>query len=491
MFVSSFILWLLAVNGAIASVQRRATVADCLTSANVPKSLPGSTDFTKAVKPFNERLPFTPVVVATPSTVAQVQSAVACGVQYSIPVTAKGGGHSYASHGIGGENGHLIVDMKLFTSVAVDSTTQIASIGTGSRLGNVAIALFNQGGRMFSHGTCPGVGIGGHVGGGGYGYASRTYGLALDNLVEATVVLANSTVVTASTTQNSDLFWGIRGAGASFGIITQYKFKTFPAPSNNTVFSYNYNFNQAQAAAMHKGLQEYANTTMPAEMNVRMLINSNSFQLIGVYYGSQADFQKAIAPLLAKAPFSGVTGRIRSQGWIDTLTTYAYASLSTPLDYDVHETFFSKSLMTVTLTDAALTAFWTHWYNNARTNTRAWFLIIDLHGGPSSAISKVEDGATAYAHRNALLKYEFYDRVYSGSYPSNGFSFLNGWVSSITSTMNTTQFGMYMNYADPTLSTNDAHNFYWLKHYDALTKVKKAYDPKNVFSNPQVVQPAQ
>jgi hypothetical protein len=89
--------------------------------------------------------------------------------------------------------------------------------------------------------------------------------------------------------------------------------------------------------------------------------------------------------------------------------------------------------MTVNLSDAALTSFWTYWYNTARSVGRDWYLIIDLHGGPNSAISKVPDTATSYAHRNALLKYEFYDRVDSGTYPAGGQSFLNGWVASITS----------------------------------------------------------
>jgi len=72
-----------------------------------------------------------------------------------------------------------------------------------------------------------------------------------------------------------------------------------------------------------------------------------------------------------------------------------------------------------------------------------------LHGGPTSAISKVADNATAYAHRNALLKYEFYDRDYSGSYPANGFSFLNGWVSSITNASKSPT--LYAAYQLPTL----------------------------------------
>lgn len=103
--------------------------------------------------------------------------------------------------------------------------------------------------------------------------------------------------------------------------------------------------------------------------------------------------------------------------------------------------------MTVAVTDDAANAFWTYWQNTAKSVNRVslsprlplpllisqdWYLIIDLHGGPTSAISKVSPDATSYAHRTALFKYEFYDRVDSGSYPSNGFSFLNGWVASLT-----------------------------------------------------------
>lgn len=156
MIVPSALLALLAVTSASAHLQKRATITDCLATAKVPALATTSSNYTLAIKPFNLRLPFTPGAVVQPTTVAQVQAAVACGVQYNLKVTAKGGGHSYASHGLGGENGHLMVDMKYFTNVTVDPTTQIASVGTGSRLGNVAVALFNQGGRAFSHGTCPG-----------------------------------------------------------------------------------------------------------------------------------------------------------------------------------------------------------------------------------------------------------------------------------------------------------------------------------------------
>lgn len=156
MLFSTFFSLLLISASCNAFFTKRAAVQDCLTTAKVPQLTPGTADFTQAIKPFNLRLPFTPVAVAQPTTTQHVQDAVACGVKLGLQVTPKGGGHSYASHGIGGEDGHLMVDMKYWTNVTVDQTTFIASVGTGARLGNVATALYAQGKRALSHGTCAG-----------------------------------------------------------------------------------------------------------------------------------------------------------------------------------------------------------------------------------------------------------------------------------------------------------------------------------------------
>ena len=140
---------------AVSDIQKRTALTDCLTAAKVPQNLPGTADFTQAIKPFNLRVPFTPIAVAVPTTVAQVQAAVDCGNKNNATISPKSGGHSYASHGLGGENGHFMIDMKMFNSVSVDSSG-IASVGPGGRLGNIASSLYSQGQRAFSHGTCPG-----------------------------------------------------------------------------------------------------------------------------------------------------------------------------------------------------------------------------------------------------------------------------------------------------------------------------------------------
>jgi FAD/FMN-containing dehydrogenase len=88
--------------------------------------------------------------------VPQRLDAVKCGAANNILVTAKSGGHSYGSHGLGGEDGHLIVDMRGFKAVTLDAAADTAIVGTGGRLGDVATALYNQGKKAMVHGTCPG-----------------------------------------------------------------------------------------------------------------------------------------------------------------------------------------------------------------------------------------------------------------------------------------------------------------------------------------------
>jgi FAD/FMN-containing dehydrogenase len=142
-----------------AAIHQRAaftSITDCLANSSVPQEPPGTANFTDTIQPFNLRLPFTPIAVAVPTTIAQVQAAVACGASLGIFVSPKSGGHSYASHGLGGEDGHLMVDMKYFYNVTLDNSTGIATIGPGARLGNVATALWNQGQMAISHGSCPG-----------------------------------------------------------------------------------------------------------------------------------------------------------------------------------------------------------------------------------------------------------------------------------------------------------------------------------------------
>lgn len=125
--------------------------------------------------------------------------------------------------GAGGRNGVLVVDLGGFTQFSYNSSAKTAIVGAGYRLGPLKLALWNAGKVTIPSGTCPSVGVGGHALGGGWGYVSGKFGIMSDSILEAQVVINNGSLVTANSTQNSDLWRALKGAGAnSFGKSLDY-----------------------------------------------------------------------------------------------------------------------------------------------------------------------------------------------------------------------------------------------------------------------------
>jgi FAD/FMN-containing dehydrogenase len=154
-----FVFALSATAGVLAAASpltKKAAIDDCLAAAKVPVDAPDSDEWEVDSSPFNQRLPYTPAAIAVPTTVQHIQAAVSCAAKVGLKVNPKSGGHSYASFGLGGEDGHLVVQLDRMHEVTLDSETQIATIQPGARLGHVATVLYEEGKRAFSHGTCPG-----------------------------------------------------------------------------------------------------------------------------------------------------------------------------------------------------------------------------------------------------------------------------------------------------------------------------------------------
>jgi len=172
--------------------------------------------------------------------------------------------------------------------------------------------------------------------------------LTLDALVSAEVVIANGSIVTASATSYPDLFWALRGAGSSFGVVTEFKFQTHPAPDANVIFNLDAPWTQSQAKDAIKALQDWAVNTQPTEMNMRLLINSYSCSLGGVYYGTMANFNTATSSIFSKIGvsantksriFGGGAGVPAVKGWIDSLNANAFGQMSSNFNYETHEAF--------------------------------------------------------------------------------------------------------------------------------------------------------
>ena len=140
----------------------------------------------------------------------------------NLEISVKGGGHNSAGTAV--TEGGLMIDLSLMRRVTVDRDKKTARVDGGCLLGDVDYETQLHG-LAVSAGIISHTGVGGLALGGGFGWISRKYGLSVDNLISAEVVTADGQVVTASATENEDLFWGIRGGGGNFGIVSAFEFQ--------------------------------------------------------------------------------------------------------------------------------------------------------------------------------------------------------------------------------------------------------------------------
>lgn len=174
------------------------------------------------------------------------------------------------------------------------------------------------------------VGVGGHVLHGGFGFSSHTRGLALDLMIGANVVLANGTLVHASKTENSDLFWALRGAGSSFGIVVEFEFETFEPPEELTWLTVVSNFTSKGPAAAAAHLTDFQNVLesggIAKELNMRLGLNSDGGRVLEVtYHGPKDKALKALRPLkkALALDFASNATTIGTGPWLDMITAWS------------------------------------------------------------------------------------------------------------------------------------------------------------------------
>ncbi|KAF2272019.1 FAD-binding domain-containing protein [Westerdykella ornata] len=465
------------------------SVLQCLNTRNVPYKMTSDAGWADLIEPYNLRLPHTPAVVVLPSTNQHVQDAVVCAKQAGIKVQAKGGGHSYANFASGGKDGSMMIVLEAFNGIQLDASG-VVKVGGGVRLGNLADGIWTQGQKALSHGTCPGVGIGGHATHGGYGHTSRNWGLAMDAIVKVDVVLANGTLVTASSTQNSEIFWGIRGAADSLGIVTSFYLQTRSAPSSITYFEIQFDgiFNSKATftnTLLH--LQDFARNASVVDNRISFGIYMDgygSFAPSGAFFGSVSEFNTKIRPEFLRGLPTPTNVIVQSYSWYDYLVKVSGKNtIKVPLTgYDEHENFFAKSI-TVPESDGLTATSLNSLYDYIKRGTSVdYFIIINLYGGPGSAINSKDTNFAAYSDRHSLWVMQNY------GFTANSITWINGLNDAVVKAQPQTQFGAYLNYVDPSLDAATAHKVYYGDAvYARLLALKKSIDPQSVFWNPQAI----
>jgi FAD/FMN-containing dehydrogenase len=199
-----------------------------------PVLLPGEPGYDEARHVWNGMIDRRPPLIVRATGNADVIAAVNYARENGLPVSVKGGGHSAAGTAV--SDTALMIDLSLMGGVHVDPKARTARAQGGATWG-----IFDRECQVYGLATTGGVisttGVGGLTLGGGLGHLMGKYGLSVDNLLSAEVVTADGAVVTASESENPDLFWALRGGSGNFGVVTSFEFRLHPSGRSSTAVS--------------------------------------------------------------------------------------------------------------------------------------------------------------------------------------------------------------------------------------------------------------
>lgn len=443
--------------------------------------VPGDPLYGEQTQIDNGRVQLQPRLVVLVDSVTDVVNTVRFAQQHSIRVTAKAGGHSATGYCL--NSGGIVMDFSLMKRMTLDGDT--LRVQAGARWIDIYRYLqANGNGLIPIGGGCAPVGISGFVLGGGYSFASRSYGLAIDNLISLTVVTADGRVRTLSADSRNkddiDLFWACRGGGGgNFGIVVQLHLQ-LQRPRTPTMLMTQIRYPTSHAQDVLGFYNEWVET-LPNEMACYGLwgpftdpTNTSrqipAFGFTCVFNGSAAEGVDLLQPLMKRDPmfvqmnsltlpqFEEMVGR---NTLVDGRYAYIRSGEVPPLgmtkDFiETVDTFMSMAL-------------------NPQT-----FLVWTHAGGK---IDDVAPGATAFPHRGARFMPEIKSIWPRGAVDQTRPNV--EWAFRFFEALRPHFSGAYVNYIDPLQP--DWKEMYYGANYARLLKIKQRMDPKNFFSFQQSI----
>lgn len=438
---------------------------------------PGDAAYEEARKVYNGMIQKKPRLIARCTDVNDVITSVNFGRTNNLPIAVRGGGHN--GGGLGTVDDGLVIDLSGIKYVRVDPKEKTVRAGGGCLLGDVDHAT-HAFGLATPSGTFSTTGVGGITLGGGIGHLTRNYGLSIDNLIEADVVLADGSFVKASTSENPDLFWAIRGGGGNFGIVTSFLFKLHPVKNvvagpvfwdidkTEEVLKFYRDF-IVKAPKELNGFFAFL-TVPPVPMFPENLHNKKMCAVIWCYSGDESKANEVFEPIKNFGPPA-----------LYGVQTMPYPALQSAFDalYPAGLQWYWKAHFINELSDKAIEQHAK--FGSAIPTPHSMMHIYPIDG----AASKVGNADTPWAYRNAK-----WAQVIVGvdPDPANKDKIIswtrNYWDAMVPYSAK----GFYMNFSME--DTEDKVKASYGDNYQRLASIKKKYDPNNLFRVNQNIKPA-
>jgi FAD/FMN-containing dehydrogenase len=436
----------------------------------------GPYDDARAV--FNAMFDRRPAVIARATCDADVIAVIGFARATGLPLAVKAGGHSVA--GFSTIEGGVLLDLGPMKGIAVDAEARRVRVEPGVNWGELDAAtqehgLATTGGRMTT------TGVAGFVLGSGSGWLERLHGLACDNLVSARVVTADGRVVTASENENTDLFWGLRGGGGNFGVVTEFELKLHRI--GPTIYGGIMLYPRDQAAAVCRNLRDFMAdaprgvaagavlmTAPPAPFVPPDLQGRPAINVLTAYFGDLDAGPETLAPITTFGePAVNMVGPIP---YVDL------QAITDPGNPPGRRNYWHSDLFADLPDDAIDVAV-------ARANAATSPFSVTILAGYGGAITDVAEDATPISGRSAPWFYHCYG-IWEDAEDERHVDWVRGTADALRPW---TTEGMALNFFS---DVDDARvrSAFGEEKLQRLTALKDAYDPDNLFRSNQNIRPS-
>ncbi len=424
---------------------------------------------------YNAMIDRRPGLIARCANVSDVIGAVNLAREHELDVAIRSGGHNGA--GLSTVDDGLVIDLSEMKGIRVDPETRTARVEPGCTWGDVDHATHEFGLATVS-GVVSTTGVGGLTLGGGHGYLTRKYGLTIDNLLGADVVLADGRLVRASETENPDLFWGLRGGGGNFGVVASFEFALHPV---ETVVAgpmfWSIDDLEETMRWYREWLPEapedvyafYLTAEVPGEPFPEEIHGEKVCGLVWCYLGDPEGIDEVLNP-----------AREAADPLFEHVGEMPYPALQSLFDdlYPSGEQWYWKGDFVDELTDEAIAE---HARFAEVPTTKSTMHLYPIDG----AVHRVEEDETAWAYRDAT-----WSMVIAGVDPEpENADRLREWARSYWEALHPhSAGGAYVNFMME--EGTDRVRATYGENYDRLREVKTTYDPENLFHVNQNIEPA-
>jgi FAD/FMN-containing dehydrogenase len=427
----------------------------------------GDPAYDQARRVWNGMIDRNPAMIVQCATTADVVGAVNLAREHGLVLSVRGGGHNVG--GLAVCNDGLVIDLSPMRAVTVDPTRRIAAAQGGALWKDVDDATHRHG-LATTGGLISSTGIGGLTLGGGLGWLMRSYGLACDNLVAVEIVTADGTVRRASATENAELFWGVRGGGGNFGVVTTFEYRLHPV-SNMYGGMLVYPFARAgEVLRAYRDLASSAPDALTIFAGLMSAPDGAPITAVLVGYNGPADAgEAAIKPLRDLGPVADQVGVI------------PYPALNSMLDEGFPHGLqvYWRSDFLKALPDAAIDTM-VEQFTSVTSPLSA--LLLEQFGG---AVARVPAGDTAFAQRDALFNLAVIARWTDAKAPEAHVA----WARKSSEAMRPfANGGVYVNYLGDE-GEDRIRAAYGAEKYARLVALKRQYDPANLFRLNQNINP--